>query len=70
MNSGNETNMDNAIKFTAHILQVSVKNISSNIRNRVDLDLTTLLTSQVISVTFYSEREKSDKFFSVALISA
>ena len=36
----------------------------------VDLGLTTLLTSQVISIAFYSEREKSDKFFSEALISA
>ena len=35
----------------------------------VDLGFTTLLTSQVISVTFYSERKKSDKFFSEALIS-
>ena len=31
---------------------------------------TTLLTSQVISVIFYSEREKSDKFCSEVLISA
>ena len=31
---------------------------------------TTLLTSQVISVAFYSEREKSDKFWSEALILA
>ena len=31
---------------------------------------TTLLTSQIISVAFYSEREKSDKFCSEALISA
>ena len=30
----------------------------------------TILTSQVISVAFYSEREKSNKFCSVALISA
>ena len=30
----------------------------------VDLGFTTLLISQVISVTFYSEREKSDKFCS------
>ena len=30
---------------------------------------TMLLTSQVISVAFYSEPEKSDKFFSEALIS-
>ena len=29
-----------------------------------------LLTSQVISVAFYSEREKSDKFCSEVLISA
>ena len=36
----------------------------------VDLGFTTLLTSQVISVAFYSEREKSDKFCSEALISA
>ena len=31
---------------------------------------TTLWTSQVISVTFYNERQKSDKFCSEALISA
>ena len=36
----------------------------------VDLGFTTPLTSQVISVAFYSEREKSDKFCSEALISA
>ena len=36
----------------------------------VVLDFTTLLTSQVISVAFYSEREKSGKFCSEALISA
>ena len=36
----------------------------------VDSGFTTLLTSQVISVTFYSEREKSDKFCSEARISA
>ena len=36
----------------------------------VDLGFTTLLTSQVISVAFYSEREKSDKFSSEDLISA
>ena len=37
----------------------------------VDLGVTTLLTSQVISVVFYySEHEKSDKFCSEALISA
>ena len=36
----------------------------------VDLGFTTLLTSQVISVAFYSEREKSDKFCSQTLISA
>ena len=35
-----------------------------------DLDFTTLLTSQVISVAFYSERENSDTFFSEALIAA
>ena len=34
-----------------------------------DLGFTTLLTSQVISITFYSEREKSDKVCSEALIS-
>ena len=48
----------------------------TNIRNLliislvVDLGFTALLTSQVISVAFYIEREKSDKFSSVALISA
>ena len=36
----------------------------------VDLGFTTLLTTQVISVAFYSEREKSGKFCSEALISA
>ena len=36
----------------------------------VDLGLTTPLTSQFISVAFYTEREKSDKFCSEALISA
>ena len=36
----------------------------------VDLSLTTLLTSEVISIAFYNEREKSDKFCSEALISA
>ena len=34
----------------------------------VDLGFTTLLTYQVISVTFYSEREKADKFGSETLI--
>ena len=36
----------------------------------VDLGFTTRLTSQVISVAFYSEHEKSDKFCSEALILA
>ena len=36
----------------------------------VDLGFTTLLTSQVISVAFHSEREKSVKICSDALISA
>ena len=36
----------------------------------VDLGFTTLLTFQVISIAFYSERKKSDKFCSEALISA
>ena len=35
----------------------------------VVLGFTTLLTSQVISVAFYSEREKSDRFCSEAVIS-
>ena len=35
-----------------------------------DLGFTTLLPSQVISVAFYSERGKSDKFCSEALISS
>ena len=34
------------------------------------LGFTTPLTSQVVSVAFYCEREKSDKFCSEALISA
>ena len=33
----------------------------------VDFGFTTLLTSQVISITFYSEGEKADKFCSGAL---
>ena len=36
----------------------------------VDFGFTTLLTSEVISVAFYIEHEESDKFSSVALISA
>ena len=36
----------------------------------VDLGFKTLLTSQVISIAFYSEREKSDKFCSEAVIPA
>ena len=36
----------------------------------LDLGFTTLVTSQLISFAFYSEREKSDKFCSGALISA
>ena len=36
----------------------------------VDLGFTMLLTSRVISVAFYSEHEKADKFCSEALISA
>ena len=36
----------------------------------VDWGFTTLLTSQVIIVAFYSEREKTEKFCSEALISA
>ena len=36
----------------------------------LQLGFTTFLTSQVISVAFYIEREKSDKFCSEALISA
>ena len=36
----------------------------------IGLDFTTLLTSQVISVAFYSDREKSDRFCSEALVSA
>ena len=36
----------------------------------VDFGFTILLTSQVISVAFYSEREKSVKFCSEALVSA
>ena len=34
----------------------------------VDLGFTTLLTSQVISIAFYSEHKKSDEFCSEALI--
>ena len=36
----------------------------------VVLGFTTFVTSQVICVAFYSEREKSDEFCSEALISA
>ena len=38
--------------------------------DKEDLGFTTLLTSQVISVAFYSEREKFEKCCSEALISA
>ena len=44
--------------------------IDGLIRVVVVLGFTTLLTSQVISVAFYSERQKSEKFCSEALISA
>ena len=44
------------------------KSISS--AGTVVLGVTTLLTSQVINVAFYSEREMSDNFFSEVLISA
>ena len=43
---------------------------ATNIVVVVDLGFTTLLTSQVISVAFYSEHEKSVKFYSGAVISA
>ena len=36
----------------------------------LDLGFTALLTSKVVSVAFYGEREKSEKFCSEALISA
>ena len=36
----------------------------------VILSVTKLLTSQIITVAFYGEREMSDKFCSEALISA
>ena len=36
----------------------------------VDLGFTTLLPSHIISIAFYSEREKFNKFCSEALISA
>ena len=39
-----------------------------NIHSSNFFDFTTLLTSRIISVAFYSEREKSDKFCSEALI--
>ena len=50
----------------------SNENVKVRIRKLVVvvLGFTTLLTSQVISVAYYSEREKSDKFCSEALISA
>ena len=44
--------------------------IQYNVVVVVDLGFTTLLTSQVIGVAFYSERGKFDKFCSEALISA
>ena len=45
---------------TIHTIHVPIHSSSS---------FTTLLTSQVISVAFYSEREKSDKYCSEVLIS-
>ena len=58
------TNVQNAVA-------VAVAEATAAAAATVDhLGVTTLLTSQVISVAFYSEHEKSDKFCSEALISA
>ena len=53
------------IKYSVIIFHEGYKHLVA-----VDLGLTMILTSQVISVAFYSEREKSDKFCSEDLISA
>ena len=52
------------------MFKVTIESCYNVIKVVVDLDFTTLLTSQVISVAFYSEWETSDKFCSEALISA
>ena len=69
------------VKIVLHVYFAILKRIKlSNQRSEilkfyqifwvVDLGFTTPLTSQVISVAFYSEREKTDKFCAEALISA
>ena len=56
-------------RISIHSVNVFV-GLRMNIFVLVDLGFTTLSTSQDISVSFYSEREKTDKFSSEALISA
>ena len=51
-------------------VEIFLHSFVSRLVEVVDMGFTTLSTSQVISVGFYSEREKSDKFCSEALISA
>ena len=51
-------------------LKIFLQSFASRLVVVVVLGFTTLLTSEVISVAFYSEREMSGKFCSEALISA
>ena len=56
-------NLWSSLKFHYHTIQLVIL-------VAVNLSFKTLLTSQVISVFFYSEREKSDRFCSEDLIQA
>ena len=54
-----------------YVLKLQQINLKTNVRQLVvGFGFTTLLISQAISVAFYSEREKSDKFFLEHLMSA
>ena len=54
------------IKSSLYIF-LNIKQENLQIHVVVDLGFTTLLTSQVISVAFYSDHEKSNKFFAQRL---
>ena len=66
-----ENTLQSTKKFDFHFLMdfdsISVPHFTKVL---VDFGFTTLLTSQVINVVFYNEREKSYKFCSEALILA
>ena len=57
-------------KVYFHVLYYTIHVIVTVVVAVLVLGFTTLLTSQVISVAFCNEREKSDKYCSEALISA